>query len=301
MKTCFSTSLNPLMIGLPGPELTKDDEQRLLRIKPASVILFTRNFVSVSQIKSLIQKVKELLPGVLIAVDHEGGRVVRFPEHLPPLPAPRTFGEERNTKKMFEAAKIAAYALKDWGIDLNLAPVVDILMPSSHPRMIDRCFGSDPELISDMANAFIEGMHQGGILCCAKHFPGVGPAELDPHETDTIVKTTKKEQEYHLKPFKSAIKSNVECIMISHIKYLGIDPDSPATLSKTIITDILRDELGFSRTILSDDLEMSAIQKAYSMEEAAERALKSGCDILLSCKDTSLQDRAFNTLCNRSL
>lgn len=286
----------PLMIGLPGPEVTREDEERLARIHPASVILFARNFKTVETIKKLIRQTKEIVPGCRLAIDHEGGRVVRFPDAMPHFAAPRLFGEGRDTEKMRQAARTAADALKDWGFDLNLAPVVDVLTPTSHPRMVDRCFGSDPELVSDMAAAFIRGMHDGGILTCAKHFPGVGAAELDPHETGPKVNTTREEQEKFLVPFRRAADAGVDTVMISHICYTKIDPGVPATLSKKIITDILRGELGFKRDILSDDLEMGAIGEAYPIEDAVTRAKAAGCTLLLVCKEPDLQDRAWKAL-----
>lgn len=288
---------SPLMIGLPGPELSKEDEERLTRISPASVILFTRNFQSVQQIKALIRRTKELAgPRCLLAVDHEGGRVVRFPESLPPFPAPRLFGEKGDPEKMRQAARSSAEALKDWGFDLNLAPVVDVLTPTSHPRMVDRCFGSDPERVSEMAEAFILGMRDGGIRTCAKHFPGVGPAELDPHETGPKVTISRQQQERFLLPFRRAIAAGVDAVMISHILYTELDRDGPATLSKKIIGGLLKTELAFSRQILSDDLEMGAIQESYGIEDAVRRASDAGCTMLLVCKEPELQDRAWKAL-----
>lgn len=289
--------VSPLMIGLPGTELTAEDEERLARIRPASVILFSRNFETVPKIKTLIQRTKELAgPQCRLAVDHEGGRVVRFPEALPPLAAPRLFGEGKDPEKMRVAAKTAAEALKDWGFDLNLAPVVDVLTPTSHPRMVDRCFGSTPEIVSEMAEAFIRGMREGGIQTCAKHFPGTGPAELDPHETGPKVHLTRDQMEKFLLPFRRAIAAGVDTVMINHILYPHLDPAGPATLSRKIITGLLRDEFKYTREILSDDLEMGAIQEAYGIEDAVRRAHDAGCTLLLVCKEPELQDRAWRAL-----
>lgn len=285
------------MIGLPGTEIFEEDEERLDRIRPEAVILFTRNFSSVSQIKTLIRQAKEIAGRQCrLAIDHEGGRVVRFPEALPAFAAPRIFGEGRDPEKMRLAARTAADALKDWGFDLNLAPVVDVLTPTSHPRMIDRCFGSDPALVSDMAEAFIRGMREGGIQTCAKHFPGTGPAELDPHETGPKVTLTRERMESFLLPFRRAIAAGVDTVMINHILYPKIDSSGPATLSKKIVTGLLKGELGFKRQILSDDLEMGAIQDAYGMEDAVLRAQEAGCDLLLVCQKPEMQDRSWKAL-----
>lgn len=287
---------SPLMIGVFGPELTADDRERLRRIRPASVILFRHNFRSADQMKELLAAIREEAgPQVMRAIDHEGGRVVRFPEALPEFPAPREMAKARDPKVVRGYAETAAHALKDWGFDLNLAPVVDVLTPTSHPRMHSRCFGDDPALVAEMAQAFIEGMRAGGIKTCAKHFPGVGAAELDPHETRPTVTIPLEIQKRHIEPFRRMATFGVDAIMTSHITYTCLDPDSPCTLSKKIV-DLIRNDFKFKGLILSDDLEMGSIMERHTIEDAVARAKDAGCDILLVCKDPQLQDRAFNQL-----
>ncbi|WP_372365842.1 beta-N-acetylhexosaminidase [Candidatus Uabimicrobium sp. HlEnr_7] len=290
----------PMLIGLPGAVLTAEDKERLTRINPWGVILFARNYENTVQIKKLIREIKELIgQDTEIALDHEGGRVVRFPEALPELPAPRLFGEENDPKKMYEYSKRAAEALSDWGITINLAPVVDIFMETSHKRMLDRCFGGNPELVATMAKAFIKGMHDGGVKATAKHFPGIGPAAHDTHERGTVINMTKEEMSNQLwHPFRETIAAGVDAVMITHGTYTHLDPDLPATLSRKIITDILRNEFGFKGLILSDDLEMGAIEKHYNIEQAVEMSMSGGCDIACICLDVKSQDRGFDTLCN---
>lgn len=288
----------PMLIGLPGTKLTAEDKERLTRINPWGVILFARNYENTPQIKTLIRDIKELIgEDTEIALDHEGGRVVRFPEALPELPAPRLFGEENDTQKMYEYSLRAAQALSEWGITINLAPVVDIFMESSHERMYDRCFGGDPELVATMAKAFIKGMHDGGVKACAKHFPGIGPAAHDTHERGTVIDMSKEEMDRKMwHPFREAIAAGVDAVMVTHGTYTHLDPDLPATLSRKIITDVLRNELGFKGLILSDDLEMGAIEKHYEIEEAVEKSMTGGCDIACICLHVENQDRGFEVI-----
>ncbi len=284
----------PFMLGLPGLTLSEEDHQRLKTIRPQGIILFARNYESTPQIKKLIQDVKSILgKDTLVSVDHEGGRVVRFPQALPELPAPRILGESRDPEKVRSYSRRAAEALLDWGINLNLAPVVDILRPDSHPRMIDRCFGTEGTLVSEMAIAFIEGMQEAGVQCTAKHFPGIGPAREDTHDTGTIVDLSREELEEIWQPFRATIKAGVDWVMVTHATYPSLDPKSPATFSSTIIQDILRKDLGFQGSIISDDLEMGAIANTYSVGKAAIMCLEAGCSIASLCLDTKLQDEAY--------
>lgn len=289
---------SPMLIGLPGPEITTSDRERLQRINPWGVILFARNYTSTPQIKDLIKEIKDLIGSdTEIALDHEGGRVVRFPEALPPLPAPRLFGEEGDLQKMYEFSKRAADALHNWGITINLAPVVDVLVEKSHPRMIDRCFGKNPQLVADMSIAFINGMHDGGVKATAKHFPGIGPATEDTHDTGTIISMTREEIESQLwLPFTTAISNNVDAVMVTHGTYTNLDPNNPATFSHQIVTNILRLELGFKGNILSDDLEMGAIANHYGVAEAVKKSFEAGCDIACICLEVKNQDIGFETL-----
>jgi beta-N-acetylhexosaminidase len=291
------TMKSPLMIGLPGLYLSAEDEARLAEIQPRGVVLFTRNFASVSQIKDLIKSVKSIAgDDITVAVDHEGGPVVRFPEALPELPAPRLLGEDGDANNVRNLARVAAEALADWGITLNLAPVVDILTPHSHSIMADRCFGSDPELVAELSIAFIEGMHDAGIQCTAKHFPGIGPAAQDTHEKKSIVTDNREQLETLWYPFKSAVNAGVDAVMTTHATYSSLDADHPATFSAGIIKGILRQDLGFSGFILSDDLEMGAIIDNYSIEEATRNCLHAGCDMALVCRTIEHQIRAFRAL-----
>ncbi len=287
----------PLMIGTVGPEIDATEESRLKKINPVSIIMFARNFASPSQMLELNQHIKQILGDeTLIALDHEGGRVVRFNEGLPELPDPRELAKQKSAKVLYDYAKTSAAALKEWGFDLNLAPVVDVFTDTTHQRMHTRTFGEDPGFVGEMGVAFIEGMHAAQMQCCAKHFPGGGFANLDPHDELPIISVEKEQQDQHLKPFQMAIEAGVDTIMISHMIYNCYDAQKSGTLSHKIITGLLKKQLGFKGKVLSDDLEMGAIATQLGMNKAAPMALEAGCDIVLSCNMVEKQNEAYESL-----
>lgn len=287
MKTINKT---PLLIGLPGLLITEEDEARLRAIMPRGIILFSRNYRTFSQLRDLIQHILSILgQDTIIAVDHEGGRVVRFTSGLPYLPSAQTLGNDRDPEKVRSLSRETAYALRELGITLNLAPVMDVATSSSHRSLQDRCFGSDPALVADMGTAFIEGMHDGGLQCAAKHFPGLGAGRQDTHESGTTITLNQRELEGHILPFRRAIAAGVDAVLVAHASYPAMDPGRPATLSNKIINKFLREHLGFSGLIVSDDLDMGAILANYPIEMVIPVCYKSGCDLVSVCHDTNHQ------------
>ena len=279
----------PLLLGLSSTVLNVKEEARLRSINPKGIILFRRNYENTSQIKQLIQTVKEILgKDTIIAVDHEGGSVIRFPEGLPHLPSPVALGDKGNSEKVFQLSRETAFALSELGINLNLAPVLDLATVQTHSSLRKRCFGSDPKLVAEMGVAFIEGMHDGNLKCTAKHFPGLGPGRHDTHELGISITLTKEEFKHHWHPFSQAITAGVDAILISHAIYPTLDHDQPATFSQKIIRGILQKKLDFSGIIISDDLEMGAISRHYSIEEAVQKCLLAGCTIASVCHDTRM-------------
>ena len=288
---------SPFFIDLPGTELSDDDEKRLNQIQPGGIILFERNCSSKKQLQEFITSLKDLLGNdLIIAVDHEGGRVVRFSEILPELPSANSLAKLNDASKVFEYARESGQVLKGLGITLNLAPLADVACPTTNLLLIDRCFGSDPEFVGDMCVAFIEGMHTAGVQCTAKHFPGLGPAGDDTHKLETLITLDQDELEKLWQPFVKAIKTGVDAVMIGHAAYRALDMVKPATFSERIITFILRKRLDFNGLIISDDLEMGAIATNYSIEEAVKNCLSAGCDLVTICKNIEHQERAYKAI-----
>lgn len=284
---------SPFLVGIPGAELTHDDTQRLERIRPLGVILFARNYRNPEQLGRLTASIRNLL-GVdaVIAVDHEGGRVVHFGDAVPPMPAASQLGIDGNPEQVRMLAAQAGRVLRQLGITMNLAPVVDVRTPSTNASMAERCYSADPAVVGVMAAAFITGMHDAGVQCTAKHFPGIGPVVDDTHDQASLVTTSRPELKRLWTPFRAAMDAGVDAVMLTHATYQKLDPHNPATGSSKIILGILRDQCQFKGKVISDDLEMGAIGRHYSIEEITEKSLRAGVDIALLCHKPELQDRA---------
>lgn len=288
-----------LMIGLPGPRL-RDEDVRLFRdTRAGALILYRRNFESPEQLRALLGGLEHALGRrLLVATDHEGGRVVMlgggttiFPDNL----AVGTAGEEAFAGKqgLFEARE-----LRRLGVDLNLGPVLDVLTEAYSPNIGIRSYGKDPDVVARYGVARIKGMRRGGLASCPKHFPGKGHSPLDAHLRLPRIDSSWAEMEaVHVPPFREAIAAGVPCVMTSHPVYPKLDPTNvPATFSRVIVEDYLRGRLGFPGVIVSDDLEMGAVTESCPIDEAAVRAAGAGHDLLLVCHTEPAQRRAAAAL-----
>jgi beta-N-acetylhexosaminidase len=286
-----------LMIGLPGPVL-RDEDVRLFRdTRAAGLILYRRNFETPEGLLALLDGLESALGRrLLVATDHEGGRIVMlgrgttmFPDNL----AVATAGEPAFA---FRQGLIEARELRRLGVDLNLGPCLDVLTERYSPNIGIRSYGKDPVVVARYGTARIAGMHRGGLSACAKHFPGKGHSPLDAHlALPTIESTWEEMHAVHLPPFLEAMAGAIECIMTSHPVYPKLDPSGlPATFSGVIVEDLLRGQLGFGGVIVSDDLEMGAVAEACPIAEAAVRAAEAGHDLLLVCH-TDVAQRAAAT------
>ena len=185
------------------------------------------------------------------------------------------------------------------GIDLSFAPVLDVHSNPANPVIGDRAFGSDPALVSEMGIALMRGLHDGGVLSCGKHFPGHGDTEKDSHLELPVVRRSRAELEHtELVPFRAAIAAGVPMLMSAHVLYPALDPEHPATLSRAILTDLLRGELRFDGVVASDDLHMRAIVNHGSIGDAAVASLLAGADALLVCQELQRAVEAFMAIEN---
>ncbi|HBH02004.1 MAG TPA: beta-N-acetylhexosaminidase, partial [Candidatus Rokubacteria bacterium] len=288
-----------LMIGLAGPTLSDADVRLFSDTRAAGLILYRRNFESPAQLLALLTRLEEALGRrLLVATDHEGGRVVMlgrgvtiFPDNL----AVGTAGEETFAARQ---GLVEARELRRLGVDLNLAPVLDTLTERYSPNIGIRAYGKDPAVVARLGVARIRGMQRGGLAACAKHFPGKGHAPVDAHLGLPVIESTWAEMHaLHLRPFLEAIAAGVDCVMTSHPVYPNLDPArAPATFSRLLVHDYLRGQLGFRGAILSDDLEMGAIAETCPIGEAAVRAAAAGHDLLLVCHTEAAQRAAAAAL-----
>ena len=289
-----------LMVGITGEQLDRETEKHLKELQPGAVILFKRNISSAAQVAQLISHIKHTLPvPPLIAIDQEGGRVIRFTRDITVFPGNMALGAAGSLDLAYQQGCASGLQLKAIGIDINLAPVVDVITSHHNPGITIRSFGDNPQKVADLASAFIKGTQQAGVAAVAKHFPGKGAAHMDAHiDLPTIALPEESFEAIHRYPFRKVIENGVQGIMSTHVHYPTLDStgDHPATFSPEIVREYLRTRCTFDGLIFSDDLEMGAIAKHYPIDKTCLLATRAGHDMLLICSDYQLQKQGFDAL-----
>lgn len=277
----------PLMLDLRGPTLADDELELLQRDCVGGVILFTRNYRSLEQLRELTSAIRQCAPDLLIAADQEGGRVQRFRDGFEPLPPLRGIGEvyEADAGKGLALARdcgwVMATEIVKAGLDFSFAPVLDLFDPAS-PVIGDRAFSADPETVSHLARAYIAGMSRAGMAAVGKHFPGHGAVSADSHvELPVDTRDGEELRRRDLLPFLSC-REMLAGIIPAHVIYRAVCSET-AGFSSYWLKTVLRGEIGFEGVIFSDDLSMTAAHVAGAIERRLERALAAGCDMLLVC------------------
>ncbi|MBW2051249.1 MAG: beta-N-acetylhexosaminidase [Deltaproteobacteria bacterium] len=279
-----------LMIGLNGENFSRETRELLLDVRPGGIILFKRNVGGgPAQVASLINSCQEISMNefgrpLLTAIDQEGGPVRRLDPPFSVLPSQREMAEKLDQDEVRVLSSKSGRELAAVGINLNLAPVLDMLTEEQATFMAERSFGPDPEVTAKLGEAVIDGHAEHGVLTCAKHFPGIGDVHQDPHrELPTVSQPAERLRDVEILPFRRAIEHGVAGVMTAHVNFTAFDSDWPGTLSRKILTELLRDELGFAGLILTDDMEMGAVTENYQIGPAAVRAVRAGADIILIC------------------
>ncbi|WP_086607910.1 beta-N-acetylhexosaminidase [Erythrobacter donghaensis] len=278
----------PAIFGLGGPQLTPDERAFFRDCDPAGYILFGRNCVDPEQLRALTDDLRSIhgRDRLLISIDQEGGRVARLrPPHWASYPAGAAF--ERlyaiAPASAIEAARANATAmgleLSYMGITVDYHPPLDLRVPGAHDVIGDRAFGSDPVAVAAIGRAVLEGLAAGGVTGCVKHMPGHGRTDVDTHKALPTVTASAAELEDDLAPFRTL--SHALIGMTGHLVFTAWDADNPATLSETVIRDVIRGAIGFDGLLLTDDIDMEAL--GGSIPERAARAHAAGCDIILNC------------------
>lgn len=284
--------IGPLMLDVGGLELTAEDREVLAHPLVGGVILFTRNYRDPEQLRALCTDILRIksAPRLLLAVDHEGGRVQRFRVGFSRIPAMRTLGRlhEENPKAARDDAQTHGYTIGSelgaYGIDLCFAPVLDRDIGVSGV-IGDRAFATRVELIVELARAFRAGLNRAGMAATGKHFPGHGAVAADSHHELPVDRRTLAEIERtELAPFRPLIEDGIESLMMAHVRYTAVD-QTPASLSRKWIAGTLRRRLGFRNALFCDDLSMNGAAVAGSVADRARLALSAGCDMLPVCND----------------
>ena len=284
-----------VVIGVHGTKMDDDSRFMLSEYDVGGVILFDRNLETAEGVRRFtkeLQAERHGEPPLLIAIDEEGGIVSRMTDILPPPPAQQEIGKSGDPALARRWAKNTAQKLRSYGFNLNFAPVADVGENS-------RCYSGDAETVSAFVREAVEGYAEEKMLCTLKHFPGLGKGEADTH-LDTVVVNADREtlEAEDLVPFRDMISQadpNRFFVMVSHITYTALDENLPASLSPAVMTDLLREKLGWQGVIVTDDLEMGAAD-IFPFKELGVRAVEGGADLVLVCHEYAHQQDVYNGL-----
>jgi beta-N-acetylhexosaminidase len=275
------------------------DLAALVRDGVLGAILFSRNIGSAEETAELVAALKRSAGRpFLLGIDQEGGRVARL--RGPPfttLPPMRVLGRQKDAGLLHRTGRLLAYELSALGIDWDFAPVLDVDTNPDNPVIADRAFGSDPQQVATLGVALAKGLEEGGVASCAKHFPGHGDTRQDSHRTlPVLTHSLERLRAVELVPFQRYAAEGLASVMTAHVRFPALGEELPATMSRRVLTNLLRDELGFQGVCVSDDLEMKAISEHMGVEEATVEGARAGVDVFLVCENTDVQRRCLEAL-----
>ncbi|MBL8163386.1 MAG: hypothetical protein JNJ61_15470 [Anaerolineae bacterium] len=278
------------VVNLYGPQLTEAGRDFLTRVQPGGVVLIGDNIGTPEALTALINSYQQTITkagGVplFVAVDQEGGPISHLRDGFTLFPTPTLLTASGQTALARQVGAAMAAELRAVGVNMNLAPVADLETNPDNPIITRRSFGSDPTLVSPIIAAYIEGLQSAGVLATAKHFPGHGETDSDSHTTLPILDLARERLDaVELAPFRAAIGAGVEVMMAAHIWYPALEPQEnlPASLSPNVITGLLRGELGYDGLVMTDALDMDAIDTSYAYPDAALNAVQAGVDLVIA-------------------
>lgn len=287
-----------IVVGFPSKQVDEHMTKMINDYHVGGVILYDRNMESPRQVAQLTNELQEMalqtkhkLP-LLFSIDQEGGSIVRMKQHVTPIPSQQALGLQDDEKVVYDTAYRTGQELSAMGIHVNFAPVLDLSENDS------RSFGTDPNKVSIYGQQVIKGLVDSGMVATLKHFPGHGRSNVDPHVETSSVQANQLDLENNdIFPFKKAIDEMDHqnfFVMVTHIKYPAYDQENPASISPVIIEELLRKKLGYKGIVVTDDLEMGAVNKYFTYEDLGYKAVESGADLLLVCHTLENQQKVFN-------
>lgn len=286
-----------MVVGFNSKSIDDHITKMIKEYHVGGVILFDRNMETQEQVASLNEDLQQLSKGanglpLILSIDQEGGQIVRMRDQVSPIPSQQELGQKNDPTAVYTTAQRTGKELLSMGFNVNFAPVLDLSATDS------RSFGKDPKKVDTLGREVVAGMMDSGITTTLKHFPGNGRSDVDPHLETSSVEANKLDLENSdIYPFKQMIKEeNNEqfFVMVTHIKYPAYDKENPASISKVIINDLLKEQLGFKGLVVTDDLEMGAVNKYFTYEDLGEQATAAGADLLLVCHTLENQKAVFN-------
>lgn len=289
-----------IIAGFDGIELPAYLASEIEAGELGGIILFSRNVESVAQVAELIAEIRRRAPEgkrPLISVDQEGGRVVRLRDPLTVLPPALEMVQRWDSNEIYIAGKLVGHELRALGITLNFAPVFDVNTNPNSPVIGNRAFGLTPKEVIANGLRFARGLRDGGVFPCAKHFPGHGDAEVDSHVgLPTVSHGIERLMAIEVEPFAAWAQTGLGPMMTAHVMYPALDTENPATMSKRVLSGLLREKLHFDGAIVTDDLEMGAITKGVGTTLAAVATLRAGASGVLVCHTEVLQKEVKEAL-----
>jgi beta-N-acetylhexosaminidase len=299
-------------IGLPGTELDDESRDLIREVQPGGVIIFGRNVTAPDQLRTLLDDVSDLVPTpLLFGVDQEGGLVDRLRKIFTPMPSARTIRQHGDLAAARTLGRVTGEVLRMMGFNLNFAPVMSIMTDDRDllsNGLYSRSFGRSPGEVLGYSTVYMRGLQGAGCLGCLKHFPGIGAGEVDSHEEMPIVKLSHDDLiAQDLAPYIELFQrrdDRVRCVMVSHGGFPNVKIKEeitggllePASLNRAIVTELLREELGYQHLVVTDDLEMGAIARHCEIEDAVVRAFDAGEDMLLICASPDKIRRGYRSL-----
>ncbi|MBW3112681.1 beta-N-acetylhexosaminidase [Bacillus sp. MCCB 382] len=290
-----------LVAGVNGTQMDEPTKNLIQKHKVGGFIFFSDHLTSPEQTVRFLNQLKEAntdnpLP-LLLSVDQEGGNVTRLPGRISNFPTNQKIGNANDPDVSYEVGTLLGQELKEFGFNLDFAPVLDVNSNPNNPIIGDRSFSADPDIVSELGIQTMKGIQSQGVISTVKHFPGHGDTSVDSHLALPVVNKSLQElEDMELIPFKRAIDDGADLIMVAHILLPRLDDTYPSSLSETIVTDLLRNKLKYKGVVITDDMTMKAVADNYGMGESAVQAVKAGSDLVLIAHDAQKAVTAMEAL-----